>query len=88
MNINWKLRLKNKTTLTALISAVVVCIYEVAGAFGLALPVSQEQVLSGVAAIIIVLVTLGVVVDPTTEGVSDSERALTYETPAETTKED
>lgn len=87
MKINWKLRLKNKFTLSALISAIVVFVYEVAGAFGFVLPVSQEQVLSAVAALLAVLVALGVVVDPTTKGVDDSNRAMNYEEPAPNTKE-
>jgi phi LC3 family holin len=32
-------------------------------------------------AVFAVLVILGIVVDPTTDGVGDSERALSYETP-------
>lgn len=86
MKINWKLRLQNKLTLSALISAVVVFVYEVAGALGFVLPVSQEQVLSSVAALLAVLVALGVVVDPTTKGVDDSNRALEYEEPAPNVK--
>lgn len=82
MKINWKLRLKNKVTLSALISAMVVFIYEVAGALGFILPVSQEQVLSAVAALLAVLVALGVIVDPTTTGVDDSKRAMGYDAPA------
>lgn len=87
MKINWKLRLQNKFTLSALISAVVVFVYEVAGALGFVLPVSQEQVLSAVAALLAVLVALGVVVDPTTKGVDDSTRAMDYEEPAPNAKE-
>lgn len=86
MKINWKLRLQNKLTLSALISAVVVFVYEVAGALGFVLPVSQEQMLSSVAALLAVLVALGVVVDPTTKGVDDSNRALEYEEPAPNVK--
>lgn len=87
MKINWKLRLQNKFTLSALISAVVVFVYEVAGALGFVLPVSQEQVLSAVAALLAVLVALGVVVDPTTKGIDDSNRAMNYGEPAPNVKE-
>lgn len=81
--INWILRLKNKTTLAALISAIVVFVYQVASAFGVTLPVSQEQIMSAVAALLTVLVALGVIIDPTTAGVSDSQQAMTYEEPKE-----
>ena len=84
MNINWKLRLKNKTTLLALCSAVVVFAVQVAGALGVELPVTQQQMMDVVTSILAVLAALGVVVDPTTEGVSDSTRAMLYDEPAET----
>ena len=83
MKINWKLRLQNKTTLLALIGAVVALVYQVLGIFEIVPAVSQDSVISAVAVIINILVALGVVVDPTTSGVSDSERALCYECPKE-----
>lgn len=84
MNINWSLRLKNKTTLLALISAVVVFIFSVASALGLSLPVDQQQIMDAVTAILAILVGLGIVVDPTTQGISDSTRAMLYDKPAAT----
>lgn len=83
MKINWKLRLQNKTTLLALIGAIVALVYQVLGIFEIVPAVSQDSVISAVAVIINILVALGVVVDPTTSGVSDSERALCYECPKE-----
>ena len=82
--INWALRLRNRTTLLALVSAAVVFAYSVAQALGLDLPVGQQQVMDAVTSVLAVLAALGVVVDPTTEGVSDSTRALTYDEPAPT----
>ena len=84
MNINWKLRLANKTTLLAIISAAVVFAYSVAQALGLDLPVGQQQVMDAVTSVLTVLAAVGVVVDPTTEGVSDSTRAMLYDEPAST----
>lgn len=84
MNINWKLRLTNKATLLAIISATVVFAYSVAQALGLELPVTTEQAMAVVTSVLTVLAALGVVVDPTTEGVSDSTRAMLYERPAAT----
>ena len=83
MKINWKLRLQNKTTLLALIGAIVALVYQILGIFEIVPAVSQDSVISAVAVIINILVALGVVVDPTTSGVSDSERALCYECPKE-----
>lgn len=41
-----------------------------------------ENILGVVDAVFLVLAILGVVTDPTTEGVGDSQRALTYTTPS------
>ncbi|MCI6711903.1 MAG: phage holin [Lachnospiraceae bacterium] len=83
MKINWKLRLQNKTTLLALIGAIVALVYQVLGIFEIVPAVSEDSVISATAVIINLLVALGVVVDPTTSGVSDSTRALCYECPKE-----
>ena len=83
MKINWKLRLQNKTTLLALIGAVVALFYQILGIFEIVPAVSEDSVRSAAAVIINLLVALGVVVDPTTSGVSDSTRALCYECPKE-----
>ncbi len=41
----------------------------------------QDNLIALINAVFAVLVILGIVVDPTTEGVHDSERAMTYEEP-------
>lgn len=74
--INLKLRLKNKVTLAALISAVFIML----GQFGLEIPHNIQE---GVNTLLMILVLLGIVVDPTTKGVADSERALNYNKPRE-----
>ena len=43
--------------------------------------ISQDEVVSAISIVIKILCLLGIVVDPTTDGVSDSEQALTYEVP-------
>lgn len=83
MKINWKLRLQNKTTLLALIGAIVALVYQILGIFEIVPAASEDSVISAAAVIINLLVALGVVVDPTTSGVSDSTRALCYECPKE-----
>lgn len=84
MSINWMLRLKNKPVLSALIGAVVLFVFNVAQAFGCSMPVDMESVLQTAEMILVVLVGMGVVIDPTTEGIGDSENALLYEEPATT----
>lgn len=69
--INFKLRLQNKTTLVALISAVFLMLQQ----FGLHIPTNIQE---GLNTFVGILVILGIVTDPTTKGIADSERALTY----------
>ena len=81
MNINWKLRFQNKTTLTAIILALVALVYQVLGLFDVVPKISQDELTTVIGMVINLLCLLGIVVDPTTDGMSDSARALTYDTP-------
>lgn len=81
MKINWKLRIKNKATLAALVACVIAFVYQILGILGIMIPVSQDEIIQAISVILNLLVTLGVLVDPTTEGTSDSPRALTYNRP-------
>ncbi len=83
MKINWKVRLKNKSFWVMLIPAVLLLAEQVAEMFGVSLNIMglQEQVLGLVGSVFAVLGLLGVVMDPTTKGLSDSERAMTYAKP-------
>ena len=81
MKINWKVRLKNPIFWLTVIPAAVTFIYTVLGAFGVVPAISEEMIVNIITALISALTTLGVLVDPTTKGVGDSERALGYDTP-------
>lgn len=81
MNINWKLRFQNKASLTAIVLAVIALVYQVLGIFGIVPAVSQDTLIQLAGAVINLFVLLGIVVDPTTEGISDSQRAMGYEKP-------
>lgn len=81
MKINWALRFKNKATLAALIGTIVAFVYQIATVLGFTLPIEQSQIMDAVSAVLILLAGLGVIVDPTTEGTSDSEQALEYKEP-------
>ncbi|WP_156009767.1 phage holin [Streptococcus ruminantium] len=74
MNINGKLRFKNKATLAAIAATVIL----LAQQLGLKLPANIADVVNTA---LTLLVLLGVVVDPTTAGLSDSEQALGYDQP-------
>lgn len=83
--INWKVRLKNKSFWVALIPALLLLIQAVAYVFGFTLDLSEmgDKLLAVVNALFAVLAILGVVTDPTTAGLSDSNLAMTYEEPKE-----
>lgn len=83
--INWKVRVRNKSFWITLIPALIVLVQVVANLFGVKLDLSdlQEKILAVVNAIFVVLSILGIVTDPTTPGVADSERAKTYIIPGE-----
>ena len=81
--INWKVRIKNKAFWLALIPAILVFIQAVAVPFGYNWDFAglQTQLVAIVNAAFVLLSILGIVADPTTEGVGDSDRALTYTEP-------
>lgn len=79
--INWKLRLQNKATLWSIISLVVSLAYRILDAVGVIPPFSADFVLEIAADVLTLLGLLGVIVDPTTDGVPDSARAMGYEQP-------
>ena len=77
MKINWKVRLKNKTFWLAIVPALLLVIQTVASLFGYAwdFVVLNQQIAAVINAVFAVLAILGVVTDPTTAGVTDSDRA-------------
>lgn len=80
MNINWTVRFKNKNFWTTIIPATLVLIQAVAAVFGYTLDFGDlgNKLLAVVNAAFVLLAILGIVSDPTTSGISDSERALNY----------
>ena len=87
MKINIKARLKNKVFLVSVSVLALSIIYKVLSLFGIAPSVDENAVLEVVSMIIDFLALLGVVVDPTTTGLNDSERAMTYFTENDERKE-
>lgn len=81
MKINWKVRFQNKITLTAIAMAVIALVYQVLGVAGVVPAVAENTIVEIAGMIINLLVLLGIVVDPTTQGAGDSQQALTYEKP-------
>ena len=81
MRINWKVRFKNKTWLVTFLLAILAFLYQVLGMFDIVPPVTEDMATQLVAAVVNILVAVGVVIDPTTSGASDSQQAMTYNEP-------
>lgn len=81
--INWKVRIKNKVFWLSIIPALLLLVQAVAGVFEINLDFSMlgAKLAAVVESVFVVLTLLGIVADPTTEGVNDSEQAMTYEKP-------
>ena len=83
MNINWKVRIRNKNFWLALIPALLLLVQVVAAPFGYKwdFGVLNQQLAAIINAVFAMLSILGVVNDPTTAGVGDSVRAMSYDEP-------
>ena len=81
MKINWKVRFKNKIWLGSFLSLIVSFVYSMLGLFDIFPDVTRNNVIEILNQILTFLGLIGVLVDPTTAGLGDSERALGYEEP-------
>lgn len=88
MKINWLVRIKNKNFWITIIPAFLLLVQVVAAVFGFRLDLGDlgNKLLAVVNAAFGVLAILGVVTDPTTKGVSDSDQAMTYDKPKDDTE--
>ena len=83
MKINWKVRFKNKIWLGSFLNLIVSFAYSMLGLFEVFPSVTRNNVLEIINQILTFLGLIGVLVDPTTAGLGDSERAMGYEEPWE-----
>ena len=83
MSVNWKVRFSNPNFWLSLIPALFLLVQVCVAPFGYDwdFAVLNQQVAAIVNAVFGVLAILGVVNDPTTAGVNDSARAMTYTEP-------
>ena len=81
MKINWKVRLRHKQFWVSLIALLLVLANQIAGVMGLDITVYNAQVTGISETILMILALMGIVIDPTVNGVNDSEQAMTYEKP-------
>lgn len=83
--INWRVRIKNRNFWITLIPAILLLVQVIAAVFNYTLDLGQlnGKLLDIVNAIFVILAILGIVTDPTTAGIRDSEQAMTYVKPKE-----
>lgn len=88
MKINWKVRFKNKIFLAALWSILISIAQQVAAIWGYDITIISERITGIFETILMALGLIGIIQDPTNDGLSDSERALQYSTPQDAYKND
>ena len=89
MRVNWKVRIKNKTFWITIVPAFLLVVQAVASLFGYDwdFVILNQQITAVINAVFALLAILGVVNDPTTVGITDSNRAMNYDKPNDDTKE-
>ena len=81
MKINWKARLRHKPFIVSLFSLLLLLGNQVAAIFNADFTIYNESIPTLAETILAILVLLGIVIDPTTDGIKDSERAMQYQQP-------
>ena len=81
MKINWKVRLQHKQFWVSLIALLLVLANQIAGIFYVDITVYNTQVTAMTETVLSILALLGVIIEPTTSGASDSTQALRYDKP-------
>ena len=83
MKINWKVRVKNRAFWIAIIPALALLGKQVLELFGMSVDFTNvsKELLGIIETVFVILAIIGVITDPTTTGISDSERALGYNEP-------
>lgn len=75
-NLNLKIRLKNKTFIITMLTTIIAFVYQMLAQFEIVPKITQDQTIQVLMLIVNILAGLGILVDPTTAGVKDSERVL------------
>lgn len=81
MKVNWKVRFKNKVWLSSFFSLLIGFVYSMLALFDIYPAVTQNLVGQIINEILMFLGLIGVIIDPTTAGASDSNRAMNYVEP-------
>ena len=75
-NLNLKIRLKNKTFIVTMMTTIIAFVYQLLAQFEIVPKITKDQTMQVLMLIVNILAGLGILVDPTTDGVKDSERVL------------
>ena len=81
MKLNWKVRFKNKVWLGSFCSLIIGFVYSLLALFDIFPAVTQNLVVQLLNQVLTFLGLIGVIVDPTTAGLGDSDQAMGYEEP-------
>ena len=81
LKLNWKVLFKNKVWLGSFCSLIVGFICSMLALFDIFPAVTQNLVVQLLNQVLTFLGLVGVIVDPTTAGIGDSNRAMEYEEP-------
>lgn len=81
MRINWKLRFQNPITLISAVTLALDIIYNILAMAGVTPPIGQNEVMEVVERIVEFLAIVGIITDPTTQGLNDSDKAMQYVMP-------
>lgn len=75
-NLNLKIRLKNKTFIITMMTTIIAFVYQMLAQFEIVPKITQDQTIQVLMLLVNILAGLGILVDPTTDGLKDSERVL------------
>ena len=81
MKLNWKVRFRNKTWLFMFLSLIIGFVFNMLKCFDIYPAITENQIVNIVNQVLSFLGLVGVLVDPTTAGIGDSDRAMGYEEP-------
>ncbi len=81
MKVNWKVRLRHKQFWVSMVALLIVLANQIAGVFSYDITFISEQVTQISETVFMILALMGIIIDPTTKGVSDSSQALLYDEP-------
>ena len=81
MKLNWKVRFRNRVWLGSFLSLIISFVYSLLALFDVLPQVTESAVLQLLNQVLTFLGLIGVIVDPTTAGLGDSERAMGYAEP-------